>query len=302
MKPITIVQMLLFTVAIAAASWWMGQQSYGWLPPQAATEAKLIDDLFSFLVALGTFIFLGVTGFIAYSLVFHRAPRYDLSDGPAIEGNVTLEVIWTALPILLVFLIAGYSYQTYEQMAIRGPMEVVHLHMPGMESAYAADATSEPVEAIEVHAKQWAWSFRYPEQNVTSTELHLPVNHRIRLAMQSEDVIHGFFVPAFRLKQDIIPKRTIEFEFTPVREGKYRLSDSQFSGTYFATMQTNVVVESPQAYQQWLTQTAAYPTTPASNPAYAEYTQQIQQPGFKTGWATVKPATPPLVNQPSQAG
>jgi cytochrome c oxidase subunit 2 len=294
----------IFTVLVAATivtviSLWIGQQAYSWLPPQAAAESQLIDDLISFLVTLGAFIFLGVTGTLMYSIIFHRAQRWDLSDGPHIEGNVTLEVVWTAIPIMLVLWIAAYSYQVYEEMGIQGPMELVHLHNPlGMESADAAPPEEgEPVENIDVVAKQWAWVFHYPERNITSTELHLPSDRRVRLALKSEDVLHGFYIPAFRLKQDIVPNHTIDFEFTPIREGQYRLTDSQYSGTYFATMQANVVVESPEDYHQWLSYAATQKPTPAPNQAASEYAQAASQP-VKNGWARVAPATSPLVNYP----
>lgn len=288
-------------IALTAASLWMGQQAYSWLPPQAAAESKLIDELFSFLVALGTFIFLGVTGTVIYSIIFHRAGKYDNSDGPPIEGNVTLEIVWTGIPILLVLWIATYSYNIYAEMAIQGPMEAMHIHGPmSMASAHAAtmEMEAEPIEKIEVLAKQWAWVFRYPNQNVTSTELHLPVNRRISLALQSADVLHGFYIPAFRLKQDIIPKQTIDFEFTPIRPGKYRLRDSQFSGTYFAAMQADVVVQSTEDYNQWLQTAATQKPAPANNQAANEYAQKIKG-AFTTGYPTVVPAPPPLVNFPS---
>jgi cytochrome c oxidase subunit 2 len=305
-------------IALTTTSLWIGKQAYSWLPPQAAAESRLVDDLISFLVTLGAFIFLGVTGTLMYSIFFHRAKKGDISDGPPIEGNITLEVVWTAIPVMLVLWIAGYSYQIYEQMGIQGPNEHVHFHMPmGMESAYAApmedtgeedagtrghgDAGNllktlsasnlEPVEKIDVLAKQWAWVFHYPEKNVTSSELHLPASKRVRLALQSEDVLHGLYVPAFRLKQDIVPNQTIDFEFTPIRLGKYQLTDSQYSGTYFATMQADVVVESPEDYQQWLTKAATQKLSPAKNQAVSEYAQA-------DGWTTVAPATPPLVNYP----
>ena len=289
---------------VTVTSLWIGQQAYTWLPPQAAAESVLIDDLISFLVTLGSFIFLGVTSTLIYSLIFHRAERGDFTDGPHIEGNIALEVVWTAIPIMLVLWIANYSYQVYEQMGIQGPMELVHLHNPvGMESAYAAPkdepvpALAEPVENIDVLAKQWAWVFHYPERNVTSTELHLPSDRRVRLALTSEDVLHGFYIPAFRLKQDIIPNHTIDFEFTPIRTGKYSLTDSQYSGTYFATMQANVVVESPEDYHQWLTHAATQRPAPAPNQAASEYAQAASQ-SVKTGWTTVAPAPSPLVNYP----
>jgi len=295
MKLSTILTLLAIAIGLGFISFWLAQQSYDWFPPAASQEARLIDNLFAFTVFLGTFIFLGVTGTITYSVLTQRVSRFDLTDGPPIEGSLTLEIVWTAIPLLLVFIIAGYSYWTYEHMAVRGPMDLVHLHVPGLESAYAAPMTEAAIEEIEVTAKQWAWAFRYPTANVTSAELHVPVNHRVRLIMRTEDVIHGLYVPAFRLKQDIVPQHTVEFEFTPVREGIYRLSDSQFSGTYFALMQTYVVVESDNEYRQWLATTATRPLAPASNLPYEEYTGQ-KKPGFKAGWPTVKPAPPPLVN------
>ncbi|MEH1983450.1 cytochrome c oxidase subunit II [Nostoc sp.] len=299
-KILNILTLLTGAIAITVISLWIGKQAYSWLPPQAAAESKLIDDLISFLVTLGAFIFLGVTSTLMYSVIFHRAVKDDFTDGPPIEGNVTLEVVWTAIPILLVFWIASYSYQVYEQMGIQGPSEMVHLHNPlGMQSAYAepANALAEPVEKIDVLAKQWAWVFHYPERDITSTELHLPSDRRIRLALKSQDVLHGFYIPAFRLKQDIIPNHAIDFEFTPIRPGKYRLTDSQYSGTYFATMQANVIVESPEDYQQWLAQAATQEPTPAKNQAAAEYAQTSHQ-SVQTGWVTVPPAAPPLVNSP----
>lgn len=299
-KTLNIATLIVGAIAITVISLWIGKQAYSWLPPQAAAESVLIDDLLSFLVTLGAFIFLGVTATLTYSLIFHRAAKDDFSDGPPIEGNVTLEVVWTAIPIMLVLWIASYSYQVYEQMGIQGPAEHLHVHNPiATQTALAAPkepAVTEPLEKIDVLAKQWAWVFHYPENNVTSTELHLPSDRRVRLALQSADVLHGFYIPAFRLKQDIIPNQTIDFEFTPIRPGKYHLTDSQYSGTYFATMQADVVVQSPEDYQQWLAKAATQKPTLANNQAAAEYAQAASQK-VKTGWVTVVPAAPTLVNQ-----
>ncbi|MGB8702699.1 MAG: cytochrome c oxidase subunit II [Thermosynechococcaceae cyanobacterium] len=296
MKIRTLLTLGTLAIALALISLWMGQQAYRWFPPQASAESQLVDQLFSVLVTLGTFIFLGVVGTLTYAVLFQQAGKYDTSDGPPIEGNIPLEIVWTAIPFALVIGIAFYSYQIYDRMSILGPME--HVHMKPMTAIAAPLATPtgavNPLLPIEVHARQWVWEFRYPDRNVTTTELHLPNNQRVKLVLQSEDVLHGFFVPAFRIKQDIIPGRAIDFELTPIREGRYRLRDSQYSGTYFAAMQTDVVVESPEAFQQWLTAAAAHPPTVAPNPAFEEY-QRAQQSG-NPGWPTVKPAVPPLVN------
>jgi cytochrome c oxidase subunit II len=296
MKLRTIATLAGLAIIIALISLWMGHESYSWFPPQASAESILIDDLFSFLVTLGTFIFLGVVGTLTYSVLFQRAGKYDASDGPPIEGNVKLEIVWTAIPLFLVIWIAGYSYQVYDQMSVLGPMEHVHKGM-AMAAEPPDTETTETFEKIEVHARQWVWEFRYPEGNVTSTELHLPSDRRIKLVLTSEDVLHGFYIPAFRLKQDIIPGRQIDFEFTPIREGIYRLRDSQYSGTYFSAMQTNVVVESPATYQQWLTTAAHQAPQPGYDPAFAEYRQSVES--GRAGWKTIVPAAPPLVNSSS---
>jgi cytochrome c oxidase subunit 2 len=291
----TILTLVGLAIANLLLSLWVGQQAYHWMPPQATEEARLVDNLFSFMTTLGSFIFFGVTGTLLYSVWNHRAGKYDMRDGPPIEGNTRLEIIWTAIPILLVFWIAGYSYQIYARMGILGPME--HMAM-GMATAEAAPLIeTETVEPIAVLARQWAWEFRYPN-GVVSTELHLPVNQRAKLRLTSEDVLHGFFVPAFRVKQDVVPGRAIDFEVTPIREGRYRLRDSEYSGTYFAANQTNVVVESPEHYQTWLSNVAALPPLPAPNVAFDEFTQEAKNP-ISLGWATVVPVDPPLVNYAS---
>ncbi len=297
MKIRAILILIVVAIAIAIISLWMGQVSYTWFPPQASAESILIDNLFSFLVTLGTFIFLGVVGTLTYSILFQRAGKYDFSDGPHIEGNVKLEIIWTAIPFALVIWIATYSYQIYDQMSVLGPMEHVHMSASAEAATMDMSASPEDTENIQVFSRQWAWEFRYPNQtsgDVTSTELHIPNNKRIKLALHSEDVIHGFYIPAFRLKQDIIPGRVIDFEFTPIREGKYRLRDSQYSGTYFAAMQTDVVVESPEAYQQWLADASNTPPAAAYNRASVEYI--IRSLKGNNSWKTVVPAAPPVVN------
>ncbi|MEM1368039.1 MAG: cytochrome c oxidase subunit II [Cyanobacteria bacterium P01_H01_bin.15] len=294
MKIRTLLNLVLITLVLGAFSWWMGQQAYGWLPPQAAESAILVDQLFSLLTAIATFVVVGVVGTMTYTVLFKRAGKYDFSDGPHIEGNVTLEVVWTAIPFLTVLFIAFYSYQIYQDIGLEGPG---HNHSLGMATAEAAAITSDevPPTQIQVLSRQWAWEFRYPEANVSSTELHLPNNQRIELTLQSEDVIHGLYIPAFRLKQDIIPNREMSIELTPIQEGRFRLRDSEYSGTYFAAMQTDVVVESPEAFQKWLDHAAQISPQPAYNQAFSEFQKATEKP-LGTGWATLKPAEPPVVN------
>ena len=257
---------IVWTAATILISYWLGQASYSWMPPQATLEAQHVDRLFSFLVTLGSMIFLAIAGMIGHSILVCRAPAGDFSEGHPARGNAWIEILWTGVPVLLVLWIAVQGFQVYSLLDLEGLSTISHAHPKG-NSATSAQTTSAQLVAnsdtaetasatIEVTVKQWAWAFRYPDKNITTSALHLPVNQRVHLILKSEDVLHGFYVPAFRIKQDIIPNHPIDFTFSPMLEGQYRLNDSQFSGAYFALMEADVFVESAADYQQWLSQAA----------------------------------------------
>ena len=280
----------VWTAITVLLSYWLGQQSYSWMPPQATLEAQKVDGLFSFLVTLGSAIFLGVFGMIGHSIVVCRADKGDFSEGHPVRSNTKLEILWTGIPVLLVLWISIQGIHVYSLLDLQGLSTFAHNHshsplaqaealqnrsvqsqsvqsqsvqnqpaqnqLAQMVSSSAQLAQAATSEVVEVTAKQWGWSFRYPQQNITSSELHLLVNQRSRLVLKSADVLHGFYVPAFRIKQDIIPNRDINFVFSPTLEGKYRLQDSQFSGAFFPLMEADVYVESPADYQRWLSQAA----------------------------------------------
>ncbi|NQE37993.1 cytochrome c oxidase subunit II [Microcoleus asticus] len=251
--------LMVFIAVIMVIARWIGDQAYSWMPIQATAEAKRVDQIFSFLTSVGTFIFLAIAGTIGYSILIGRAPKGDWSHGHPARSDVRLEILWTAAPTLLVLWLAAQSFSIYQQLDIEGLQPIVHLHLLE-ESATAATVnipTQSITENIEVIAKQWVWSFRYPN-NAISNELHLRVNERTRLSLHSQDVIHGFYVPEFRLKQDMIPNRNIDLVLTPTQIGKYHLRDSQFSGTDFALMVANVYVDSSETYSQWLSQAATH--------------------------------------------
>ena len=283
----------LWVGVLVLLSHWMGQQAHHWLPVQASNAAPLVDGLFSFETAIGTFVFGGVLSVVGWVLLFNRAEKYDATDAVPIEGNTRLEVIWTAIPFVLVMAIAAYAMQVSHRLGVVGPMEHIHAHSPiEMQGGYAGDRL--PSEQIEVIARQWSWEFRYPGSNVSTTELHLPIDQPVTFRLTSDDVLHGFYIPAFRLKQDLIPGSEISYRLTPTREGRYRLRDSQFSGGYFASNQTDVVVESEESYRSWLSAAAHLPLQPAANPADALYRRRLER--GDRGWATVPPAPPPAVN------
>ena len=284
--------LLVYVAATIAVSYWLGQQAYSWMPVSATKEAQDVDRLFSFLVTLGSLVFLGVTGMIGHSVIFNRADPDDYSEGHATRGSWQLEIIWIAVPTALVLWISLQSWSVYQELGLEGlnhPM----VNVPASDTtsaqnvSYQAAATST-VEEVQVTAKQWEWSFYYPQANLISGELHLPVNKETRLVFESKDVIHGFFIPQFRFKQDIIPNRSVDITFTPLLQGKYILHDSQFSGTYFALMEADVYVEPQADYDNWL-KTANSNSSIKPNLAVEEYERSLYT-AFKSNWDTVKPA------------
>lgn len=301
LQPAALVGLGGLVAGLVGLSWWMGQRSFSWLPVQASTAAPLVDGLFSFETAIGTFVFGGVVGVMALTLLFHRAEKYDMSDAEPIEGNTRLEIAWTVIPLVLVMGIAFYSIQINTRLDALGPMEHIHVGHSVAERGGRFGAAPLQPGTVEVVARQWSWEFRYPNPRgeapaVSSSELHLPLGERTTLRLESEDVLHGLFVPAFRLKQDVIPGRVIPLAIIPTREGRYSLRDSQFSGTWFAANQAVVVVETPEAHAAWLQQVAAQPLVAAPNQAMEEFSQRGRQ--RHPGWATVPPAPPPMVHDP----
>ena len=267
-------------------SYWLGQTSYSWMPIDASTDASRIDDLFSFLVTMASVIFFGVIGTLLYSLIFYRAKPGDYSEGHSYRHNWKLEVVWLVVPTALVMWISVYSFNIYTSMDVAGPKKMLaSTPQAGYVEVSDLDANLEIGETIGVVAKQWAWDFHYPNKNVTH-ELHLPVNKRVRLMLQSEDVLHGFYVPEFRIKQDIIPSRDIAFQFIPTRVGQYKLHDSQLSGTYFAVNEAEVYVDTEEDYQNWLAGVAADSSDNLAALEYARSPKKI----FNSHYPTVVPA------------
>jgi cytochrome c oxidase subunit 2 len=289
---------LALILALLALDAWasvaIARLSHQWLPVAASSAAPLVDDLFALESGIGAFIFLGCSGVMLWTVLFNRAPKYDLENGDPIEGNLKLEIAWTLIPLVLVMAIAWHAIDVNRTLAtLGGKLRTTGGHEHGAE--LVADAPPAEAEAgpIEVIARQWSWEFVYPN-GVRSTELHLPVNRPAAFNLVSLDVLHGFYIPAFRLKQDLIPGSEIRYILTPTRVGRYRLRDSQFSGGYFASNQTDVVVESEVAYAAWLQQAARQPLQQAGNPAVDLHRRRLES--GDRGWALVPPASPPRVN------
>jgi cytochrome c oxidase subunit 2 len=280
----------LLTIALGLAlnllaSLWMRAQVPFWLPVQASSAAPPVDALFALETAIGTFLFLGCLEVILWSVLFHRAPKYDLENGDPIEGNTRLELLWTVIPLVLVMAIAWHAIRVNATLATLGGKQRVG---GGREALQVAAGG-----AIQVIARQWSWEFVYPD-GVRSTELHLPVDQPAEFELISLDVLHGFYIPAFRLKQDVIPGSVIRYRLTPTRLGRYRLRDSMFSGGYFALNQSDVVVESAADFAHWLEQAASQPLSPSWNAAAERHQRRLER--GDRGWAVVPPAPPPRVN------
>ena len=318
---------LLVTLGVGLdllASRWLMAQVPRWLPPQASTAAPPVDALFALETGIGCFLLLGCTAVMAWTLLFDRADKYDRDDGEPIEGNLKLEITWTVIPLVMVLLIAWQAIRVNGQLAslggkvrVAGAAEALQLvgvdgveGVPGLAAggaavsrpgqgasgvATTADSPAAELGPIVVIARQWSWEFVYPD-GVRSAELHLPVNRPVRFRLVSLDVLHGMSIPAFRLRQDVVPGSVIDYRLTPNREGRYRLRDSLFSGAYFASNQTDVVVESAEAFERWRLAARRSPLAPSPNAA-TELWRQRQERGNR-GWATVPPAPPPLVNVP----
>ena len=271
----------------------MASWSYSWLPVQASAAAPYVDNLFAFETGIGTFIFLGCSGVIGWVLIFNRAPKYDESFGEPIEGNTNLEIVWTVIPLLLVIAIAIYSTNINSTLKNLGSKSKYDPQKDLIQNSELGQKISDA--PIDVIARQWNWEFVYPE-GFSSSELHLPINNKINFRLISKDVLHGFYIPAFRLKQDIIPGSIIEYSLTPTRAGVYRLRDSMFSGTYFSENQTNVIVESKDSYQKWINKTVKKVPVSGLNQAGILYKKRLEN--GNRGWSTVPPTSSPMVNDP----
>jgi cytochrome c oxidase subunit 2 len=298
----SVLWIVLGLLADAALTRWVVAQVPHWLPVQASAAAPHVDALFALETGIGTFLFVGCVAVILFTVCFRRAPKYDLVNGDPIEGNLKLEITWTLIPLVIVALLTWQAIRVNSTLATLGGKQRVTdgteaMAVSAEARAGAGSAAGEPggrpYGPVQVIARQWSWEFVYPE-GVRSAELHLPVAQMAQLELVSLDVLHGFYVPAFRLKQDLIPGSVIAYRLTPTREGRYRLRDSMFSGAYFASNQTNVVVEAPEAFQAWLREAARQPPQPSWNPARELHERRLKR--GDQGWATVPPAPPPLVN------
>lgn len=200
------------------------------LPRKASAQAIPIDHLFEIQLWLISFLFSLVTVTLAYSLIVFRRRPGDVSEGVHVEGNTRLEILWTVAPLVTVIALA-------------------YLGARSLSEVQRADPNALQVEVL---GGQWFWSFTYPEYGVTSDELYLPVSKQALLRMTSLDVIHSFWVPEFRVKQDLLPGKITELRVTPTETGEYTLLCAEMCGTSHAYMVAPVKVVSQEEFMAWI--------------------------------------------------
>jgi cytochrome c oxidase subunit II len=266
---------LLIGIVLTLISLWYGQNN-GLLPVAATDEAPLIDGLFNTMMTVSTGIFFIVEGVLIYAVIRYRRRAGDNEDGLPIEGNVPLEILWTAIPAIIVIGISIYSFDVYNNIggfdphsAHAAPMMEEAMNMPGTAMAATlinteastqisqldsnSDAVNKPAELIiNVTGMQYAWIFNYPDTDLTTGELHVPIGKKVEINMTANDVIHAFWVPEFRIKQDAIPGRRTNLSFTPRKAGDYQLICAELCGPYHGVMKSQVVVESQEAFDSWM--------------------------------------------------
>ena len=221
-------------IAILTPLIYLGIRASNLMPIEASLQAIPVDWMWNMDMGPIAFLFALIMVPLVYSLIVFRRRKGDTTDAEHDEGNTTLEITWTIIPLMIVIVYAYLGAYTLGETRVVDPNALV----------------------INVTAHQWDWSFSYPE-GFTSNELHLPINKQVVLEMQSLDVIHSFWVPEFRIKQDVVPGHITEYRITPDLLGNYTVRCAELCGTSHAYMERPVIVTSQSDYDSWVTQQAA---------------------------------------------
>ena len=203
--------------------------NFPFFPQQASAQAGQVDGIYFFMVAVTAFFsILIATLVVVFAIRYRRRHREEV--GHAIHGSLALELLWTVIPFMIVMV-----------MFVWGAKVFFDIYRP-------------PAGAMEVFVvgKQWMWKVQHMDGQREINELHVPVGRPVRLIMGSEDVLHSYYIPAFRVKADVIPGRYNELSFTATRPGTYHLFCAEYCGTKHSGMIGSVVAMEPQAFQAWL--------------------------------------------------
>jgi cytochrome c oxidase subunit II len=198
-------------------------------PESASTMASRVDALYFFLLAVSAFFSILIAGLIVFYAVKYRRRSPD-AVGVNVSGGLALELTWTIVPLIITMVIFVWGASVFFAMS-RPPAETLNVYVVG---------------------KQWMWKFQHLDGQREINELHVPVGRAVKLIMTSEDVIHDVFVPAFRVKADVLPGRYTNIWFQPTKPGRYHLFCAEYCGTRHSGMIGEVVVMDPTGYQAWL--------------------------------------------------
>ena len=199
-----------------------------WIPEVASNLASKVDGVLWVITLLSLVFFVLITVLLVFFAIKYRR-RSENDETPYITGSEPLEIIWTVIPSVLLILIFIYGFVVFKDMK------------------------SPPKDAVEitVTGKQWLWTFDYYNGKKTLNELYVQQNRPVRLVMKADDVLHSFFVPAFRMKQDLLPGRYTQLWFTPTKIGTFDIFCAEYCGTGHSVMRGKVIVMSPEAYDIW---------------------------------------------------
>jgi len=231
MRHFVIVAILVIALALLT---YFGLDAVGLMPVQASAQAVIIDWLWNLEVMTISFLFALIIVPLFYSLIVFRRKKGESGDGEHIEGNTTLEITWTVVPLLIV---------------------VVFAYLGAYNLGETRRVDPQAME-IKVTAQQFAFTFEYPDYGIVSKELYLPVNKQVLLKMTSKDVIHSFWVPEFRIKQDIVPGRVTEYRITPTllssADQRYKVLCAELCGASHAYMLADIQVVSQVDFDTWV--------------------------------------------------
>jgi cytochrome c oxidase subunit 2 len=198
-------------------------------PAAASAQAGPVDAVFFFMLAVTAFFSVLIAGLVVFFAIKYRR-RHDNEIGVAIHGSLALELLWTVIPFVIAMVMFGWGAKVY------------------------FDLTRPPAGAMEVYivGKQWMWKAQHMDGQREINELHVPVGRPVKLIMGSEDVIHSFYIPAFRVKADVIPGRYNTLWFEATQPGTYHLFCAEYCGTKHSGMIGSVIAMEPAAYSAWL--------------------------------------------------
>lgn len=222
-------------VMVLAALVIFGMSQVELFPKAASAQAGPIDRMFDIQFIIIYFLFSLIVGLMIYSIIVFRRRKNDQTDARHIEGNTRLEIVWTAVPLLMVIVLAFMGSQAL---------------------AETLKPDARPLE-IKVIGQQWLWRFEYPDFGIVSSELVMPVDRQALLRLSSVDVIHSFWVPEFRVKQDALPggdEFVRDLRITPTLEGDYTVRCAELCGTRHSYMLAPVRVVSVDDFDAWVSE------------------------------------------------